>query len=143
MPRHCAVIDFYQAGTPPTRLLESFFFYHGDILVPPLSQADAAGRCVSHSEPVDTPCGDHDVVCRFDDACDGLGGCKDGALWAKAVACPLGEWNDQCLCGTGEEPALGTCHPAPHHCDAAGSCISVDLADGTACGNQTPTSACV
>lgn len=39
-------INFWYATAPPTRLLESIFFYHGAISLPPHAQATAAGRCL-------------------------------------------------------------------------------------------------
>lgn len=99
---------------------------------------DAAGVCQPHFQPAETPCGDHEVKCRFDDKCDGFGSCQDSGHW-QTGSCPDGETDvviggsvkQVCLCGRAVQTQ---CHPEKDVC-VEGSCVLGNLPDGTACGS--------
>ncbi len=92
---------------------------------------DANGVCQSNYAPLGAACGDQGVACHNDDSCDGQGQCVDNGLWM-AGACPLGENAQGCRCG---DQSLTECHPQADYCDN-GSCTSVTLPDGSACGSH-------
>lgn len=97
---------------------------------------DEFGRCVARHASTDTPCGDQDVPCHFDDTCDGQGLCGDAGLWTIAL-CPMGAYGGACRCGTpGVEAPLGECHPVPDLCDVSGQCVSGNALDNLPCGDQ-------
>lgn len=97
---------------------------------------DADGVCQPRYTDANTSCGDKDVACHYDDKCNGFGSCEDGGLW-EIGACPNGEEDGQCVCGRTDQTF---CHPQKDLCDA-GTCVLGSIADGTACGNPTPTHA--
>jgi hypothetical protein len=100
---------------------------------------NALGECSPNHKPVDTPCGDIGLLCRYADTCDGLGGCSDAGNWEAGASggpntCPGGREriNGACVCGS---TSLNTCHPQADVC-IDGTCVLGNLADSTPCGSQ-------
>ena len=94
---------------------------------------DASGTCQPNYASSSTSCGDQDVKCRYDDHCDGFGGCEDGGNWLVG-ACPEGELGGSCTCGRID---VDECHPAADLCDG-GTCELGNLPDGHSCSTGTP-----
>jgi hypothetical protein len=61
------------------------------------------GVCKANDAPLGAACGDRDVVCHFDDACDGKGHCQDNGFRMVGTAC-------------------GDSTPSDVECDQADSC---------------------
>jgi hypothetical protein len=80
-----------------------------------------AGKCVSNDAPAGTACGDQDVDCHKDDACDGHGQCVDSGLKKAGSACGDHQ-SSEC--------------DAPDTCDAHGACQPNFAAVDAPCGDQ-------
>jgi len=94
---------------------------------------DASGTCQPNYAPSSTACGDQGVKCRYDDHCDGFGGCSDGGAWVPG-ACPQGQLGGSCTCGRTD---IDSCHPAADLCDG-GTCVLGNVPDGSSCSTGTP-----
>jgi hypothetical protein len=81
------------------------------------------GECEPRHADKGTPCGDQDVICHLDDACNGKGECKDEGV--VEVGTP---------CGASDE-VTDICNLADT-CDASGTCQPNYAPSSTACGDQ-------
>lgn len=91
-----------------------------------------AGVCVDNDRAAGTPCGDQNVDCRVDDACDGNGQCVDNGLRPQGTACGS-QIGDDCTAPDSCD-ALGACRP--NHVALDTPCTDLGHALGTLCNHD-------
>lgn len=112
-----------------------------------------SGVCEPHHQRKDVPCGDQDVACHRDDACDGQGHCVDNGLRPVGTAC--GDATSNACNGADTCNAAGECDPnyavaespcgdqgsACHFddvCDGSGTCVDRGLWEPDHCPSGVP-----